>query len=416
MEFIELSKKKGFFYQCSNEVGLQELLKKGQVSFYVGFDCTAKSLHVGNLLQIMNIRNLQKYGHKPIILIGSGTSRIGDPSFRADARPVLSDEEIEANKQGIKKSLEKFIKFGSGPTDAIMVDNFDWLSQVNYLSFLRDYGSLISINKMLTYDIIRTRLNNEQNLSFLEFNYMLLQGYDFLHLNKNFNCRLQLGGSDQWVNIINGVELARKAGREEIFALTTPLLTTSSGQKMGKTAAGAVWLNEVMLLPYDYYQFWRNTEDEDVIRFLHIFTDLSDKEIDELSKLQGKEINEAKKILAYQATLLCHGLEEAEKSVKTSQNIFEKGMIEGEIPTIEVDESMVKNDQLNLVEALCMVGFAESKAAARRLIQGGGAKLNGNKELDEKRIITKDDFIDGKASLGCGKKQFAIFKIRTING
>lgn len=402
-EFISEFKNRGYFYQCTDENSLKKKLSSGdQVAAYIGFDCTATSLHVGSLMQIMTLRLFQKYGIKPIVLIGGGTTKIGDPTGKDKSRKVLDDESIIRNIDGIKKSLSKFIKFGDGISDAVMVNNDDWLSGIKYLDFLRDIGKHFSINRMLSFESVKIRLEREQNMSFLEFNYMILQGYDFLHLFKNNHCYIQCGGSDQWGNIINGVELVRRIEGEEVFGLTTSLITTSSGQKMGKTEGGAVWLNEDMLSPYEYYQYWRNVEDDDVIRFMKFFTDIPVEKIDEFEK-SNQNINELKKILAYEVTKLCHGEKEAKNSEQTAINVFEKGEMRG-IEEVEILPSCL-DDKLFLYQLYVQSGLAGSNGEAKRLIKGGGARLNKDKISDENYIVSKDDFSNNSLIISSGKKK-----------
>jgi len=336
MTFFSEFKKRGYFYQCTNENTLEQKMQDQKIAAYIGFDCTAKSLHVGNLMQVMILRLLQQHGHKPIVLIGGATTKIGDPTGKEEARKYLSDQEIESNIAGIKESLSKFIKFGDGPTDAIMLNNSEWLENIGYIEFLRTMGKMFSINRMLTMDSVRLRLEREQSLTFLEFNYMLLQAYDFYYLNKEFNCDLQLGGSDQWGNIVTGVDLVRKVNGNESFGLTTPLLTTASGSKMGKSVSGAVWLNEEQLSPYDYYQYWRNTEDADVVKFARLYCEFSDEEAKSFDVMAEENINEAKKKLAHVVTSLCHGQAKADAAQETAIAVFEKGHVGNDLPTITV--------------------------------------------------------------------------------
>ena len=326
MDFLEEFEARGFFHQCTDKDVLKKLINSKSIPAYIGFDCTAKSLHVGSLMQIMIFRLMQRHNLKPIVIVGGATTKIGDPSFKDEARKMLDDSAIQENMNGIKSVLAKFIKFGDGAGDALMLNNDEWLANLNYLEFLRDIGPHFSINRMLSFDSVKLRLEREQNLSFLEFNYMLLQAYDFVELYKRYSCRLQIGGSDQWGNIVNGIELNRRLGsKDDIFGLTTPLITTSSGAKMGKTMSGAVWLSEEMLSSYDYYQFWRNTEDLDVIKFMKLFTELPLAEIEKYTTLKGSEINQAKKVLAFEATKLCHGEEKAKLAEETARKIFEEG-------------------------------------------------------------------------------------------
>src|SRR6478672_12263005 len=335
-EFLHELTSRGYVHQCTDEAGLDHLAKTETITGYIGFDCTAPSLHVGNLLGIMMLRKMQQTGHRPIVLIGGGTTKVGDPSGKDEARKLLSEAEIASNIAGIQSVFHNFVSFGSGPTDALLINNADWLDKLNYINFLRDYGRHFSVNRMLTYDSVKLRLEREQPLSFIEFNYMVLQAYDFLELYRRLGCRLQLGGSDQWGNIVSGIELARRAEGVELFGLTSPLLTTASGAKMGKTASGAVWLNADMLSSYDYWQYWRNTEDADVERFLKLFTELSLDEIAKLAGLKGAELNEAKKILATEATALVHGRDSADRAAETARATFEEGEITASLTTLQV--------------------------------------------------------------------------------
>ncbi len=410
MTFFEEFKKRGYFYQCTNELRLQEKTKEQKVIAYLGFDCTAKSLHVGNLMQVMILRLLQQYGHKPIVLIGGATTKIGDPTGKDEARKYLSDEDIASNIGGIKKSLSKFIKFGDGPSDAIMLNNSDWLEKIGYIEFLREMGRMFSVNRMLTMESVKSRLEREQSLTFLEFNYMLLQAYDFYHLNKEFRCDLQLGGSDQWGNIVTGVELIRKVNGNESFGLTTPLLTTSSGTKMGKSVSGAVWLNEEQLLPYDYYQFWRNTEDNDVSKFAKLYCEFSDQELMEFDHMVKNNINEAKKRLAYVATKLCHGEEKANKAQETAISVFEKGEVGDDLPVITINKERIKAG-IPCYDLFFEAALANSKGDSRRLIRGNGAKVN-DKQVKDENLIINENFIDnGVIKLSSGKKKHVIVKI-----
>lgn len=409
MDFIEEFIARGFFHQATDLDGLKELTSKSKISAYIGFDPTASSLHVGNLKQIMMLRLLQKHGHRPLVIVGGGTVKVGDPSGKDEMRKMLSDEDINNNMIGIKANLSKYIKFGEN--EALMMNNDSWLKDLNYLDYLRDYGKHFSINRMLKFDSVKLRLEREQNLSFLEFNYMLLQAYDFALLNREYGCRLQLGGSDQWGNIVSGVELNRRLGGAEIFGLTSPLITNASGAKMGKTASGAVWLSEELLSPYDYYQFWRNTDDRDVIKFLKIFTDLSLEEIDEYSKYEGNKINEVKKILAFEATKLCHGEEHANIAAATAVKMFEEGSLSSDLPTIEISESQLKSGIAAYI-IFHQAGLASSGGEARRLIRGKGAKINDVTIEDENMLINishlnKDQLI----KLTAGKKRHALVKV-----
>lgn len=400
---------RGYVHQCTDESGLNDVLKNtSPCPIYIGFDCTATSLHVGSLVQIMLLRHIQQCGHKPIILLGGGTTRVGDPSGKEESRKILTAEDIEANKQGIAKNFTPFIRFGDGPTDAVIVDNADWLLGLHYIDFLRDIGPHFSINRMMTFDSVKLRLEREQSLSFLEFNYMILQAYDFVQLHKTHNCRIQIGGSDQWGNIVNGIELNRRLGGKELFGLTTPLITTSSGAKMGKSSQGAIWLDPDLLSPYDYWQFWRNTEDGDVGRFLRLFTELPLEEISRLEKLQGSDINEAKKILANAATTLCHGLDAAKDAEATAERTFEQGGIGDSLPTVTIDEATLTAG----IAAFALfqhIGLADSNGAARRLIRGGGAKINDDKVTDENQLITIDYLnADGVIKCSSGKKKHVL--------
>ena len=410
MTFFEEFKKRGYFYQCTNELRLQQKEKEQKIVAYLGFDCTAQSLHVGNLMQVMILRLLQQYGHKPIVLIGGATTKIGDPTGKDEARKYLSDEEIVSNISGIKNSLSKFIKFGDGPSDAIMVNNSDWLEKVGYIQFLREMGRMFSVNRMLTMDSVKSRLEREQSLTFLEFNYMLLQAYDFYHLNKEFRCDMQLGGSDQWGNIVSGVELIRKVSGNESFGLTTPLLTTSSGAKMGKSVSGAVWLNEEQLSPYDYYQFWRNTEDNDVSKFARLYCEFSDQELIEFDDTVKHNINEAKKRLAYVATKLCHGEGKADKAQETAIRVFEKGEVGDDLPVIIIDKERIKMG-IACYDLFFESGLASSKGDSRRLIRGNGAKINDKQIQYENLIIDGSFFDNGVIKLSLGKKKHVIVKI-----
>lgn len=380
-EFLKTLEERGFIHQQTDAAGLDELAAKGPITAYIGFDCTAKSLHVGSLVQIMMLRWLQKTGHKPIVLMGGGTTRIGDPTGRDEARKMLTDADIADNMAGIRTIFDRFITFGDGEQDAIMVNNADWLDKLGYIDFLRDVGRHFSVNRMLTFDSVKLRLEREQPMSFLEFNYMILQAYDFLELNQRRNCTLQMGGSDQWGNIVNGVELTRRVAQKEVFGLTTPLLTKSDGSKMGKTASGAVWLNEDMLPAYDYWQFWRNTSDADVGKFLRLFTELPMDEIKRLESLGGSEINEAKKILANEATAMARGREAAEAAAETARKTFEEGAAGEDLPRIAASGSIA------LADAMVQLGLAASKGEARRLIKQGGARVNGEAVSDEAFVI-----------------------------
>ncbi|MAD39007.1 MAG: tyrosine--tRNA ligase [Tistrella sp.] len=409
-DFVRVMVERGYLHQATDLEGLDERLNQGTVAGYIGFDCTAKSLHVGSLVQIMMLRWLQKTGHKPIVLLGGGTTRIGDPTGRDEARKMLDDAAIAENMTGIRQVFDKFVQFGDGATDAVMVNNADWLDGLGYISFLRDYGRHFSVNRMLTFESVKLRLEREQPMSFLEFNYMILQAYDFLELSRRQNCLLQMGGSDQWGNIINGVELGRRVDERGLFGLTSPLITLASGQKMGKTAGGAVWLNAEMLSAYDYWQFWRNTADADVGRFLKLFTELPLDEIARLEALGGAEINEAKKILAYEATKMAHGEEAALSAAETARRTFEEGAAGEDLPVIVIPAAEL-DAGIPAFELFARAGLAPSRKEARRTIQGGGARLNGEKIEDEQQPITTAWLADGQIKLSAGRKRHALVKI-----
>lgn len=407
-DFLRELKERGYIHQATDEAALDRLARSETVTGYIGFDCTAPSLHVGNLLSIMLLRKLQQTGHRPIVLIGGGTTKVGDPSGKDEARKLLSDTEIAANIAGIESVFSKFLSFGNG--GAIMVNNADWLDTLNYIDFLRDYGRHFSVNRMLTYESVKLRLDREQPLSFIEFNYMVLQAYDFVELYRRHGCRLQMGGSDQWGNIVSGIELGRRSDGIELFGVTSPLLTTSSGAKMGKTAAGAVWLNPDMLSPYDYWQFWRNTEDADVECFLKLFTELRLKEIAKLSALKGAELNEAKKILATEATALMHGRDAADRAAETARTTFEQGEIAANLPTLDVPRADLKTG-LGVLNASVQVGFVRSTGEARRQIKGGGLKVNDEAVADDRRLLTLSDLTaEGVIKLSLGKKRHVLIR------
>ncbi len=409
-EFIQNVVDRGYMHQCTDLDALDSLAKDKIVSAYIGFDCTAPSLHAGSLVQIMMLRLLQRCGHKPIVLMGGGTTKIGDPSGKDESRQLLDDAAIAANMAGIKNVFAKFLSFGDGPTDAVMVNNDDWLKDLQYLPFLRDYGRHFSVNRMLGFESVKLRLEREHNLSFLEFNYMILQAYDFLELSRRHDCLLQMGGSDQWGNIVGGVDLGRRLDQRDMFGLTTPLLTTSSGAKMGKTAAGAVWLNADMLSPYDYWQYWRNTEDADVGKFLRLFTDLPLDEISELESRQGVELNEVKKRLANEVTAMCHGVEAAAEAAETARRTFEEGGLGEGLPSSDVANADLESG-IAVLELFKLAGLAASNGEARRLIKGGGARLNDTKINDETQTITTADLNDeGIIKLSAGKKRHALIK------
>lgn len=396
-ELLTLLSSRGYIHQMTDAQSLDDLAAKQIVPGYIGFDPTASSLHVGSLVQIMLLRRLQQAGHKPIVLMGGGTGKIGDPSFKDEARKLIDDETIAANVAGIKKVFEKFLTFGDGPTDALMVNNADWLDGIEYIPFLRDVGRHFSVNRMLSFDSVKLRLDREQSLSFLEFNYMILQAYDFAHMAKGMGVRLQMGGSDQWGNIVNGVELARRMDGNEVYGVTTPLITTADGGKMGKTMNGAVWLNEEALPSYDYWQFWRNTQDADVGRFLRLFTDVPLDEIERLEALQGSEINEAKKILADAATTMCRGEEAAQAARDTAQQVFEQGATGGDLPSVAAGA-----EGLTIIAALTGLGFVTSNKEARRKLEEGAVKVDGDVVRDPHyQIVPSTDAV--KVSLGSKK-------------
>jgi len=410
LAFLKELSARGYIHQCTDEAGLDGLAKKGNLTAYIGFDCTAPSLHVGSLLGIMMLRKLQQAGHKPIVLMGGGTTKVGDPSGRDESRRLLSNADIAANMASIKLIFAKFLSFGEGPSDAMMVDNAEWLDDLNYIDFLRDFGRHFTVNRMLTFDSVKLRLEREQPLSFLEFNYMILQAYDFLELHRRFACRLQMGGSDQWGNIVNGINLARRVDGAELFGLTTSLLTTSSGSKMGKTAAGAVWLNADMVSPYDYWQYWRNAEDADVGRFLRLFTELPLKEIERLEALEGSEINEAKKILATEATALAHGRGAADEAAQTAHQTFEQGGLGEGLPTVELARKEF-DAGLGLLTAIVKAGLASSNGEARRHVKAGAVRVNDRQVEDERAELTPADLTsEGVIKLSVGKKRHALIR------
>ena len=407
-DFLRIVTERGYMHQCTDLEALDKRLTEGCQAAYIGFDCTATSLHVGGLMQIMLLRWWQKTGHKPIVLMGGGTTRIGDPTGKDESRKMLTDEVIATNMAGIKTVFTKYLAFGEGKTDALMVNNADWLDKLNYIDFLRDYGHHITINRMLTFDSVKLRLEREQPLTFLEFNYMLLQGYDFVELFRRNKCILQMGGSDQWGNIINGVELGRRADQAELFGLTSPLLTTSSGAKMGKTVNGAVWLNDDMLSTWEFWQYWRNTEDADVGRFLKLYTELPLDEIARLEKLEGAEINEAKKVLANEVTRLCHGDAAAQQAAETARKTFEEGVASTDLPTIEIPAAELAAG-LPAYALFVRAGLAASNGEAKRLLKGGGGKVN-DQAVDEARPVGSADLKDGAVKLTAGKKRHILVK------
>ena len=400
-KFLKEFKERGFFYQCTNEDELSKLLDKEKINGYIGFDCTAESLHVGSLLQIMCLRLLQKHGHRPIVLLGGGTTRIGDPSGKDKTRTILNEEEIEKNIKNIEKILKNFLDINNPKTKPIFVNNYSWLKSLNYISFLRNIGKHFTINKMLSFDSVKTRLEREQSLSYMEFNYMILQAYDFLELNKKENCALQIGGSDQWGNIVNGVELIKRHSNKQAYGLTTPLITLASGAKMGKTESGAVWLDKKFLSPYDYWQFWRNTDDRDVLKFLKIFTDLDTEEIE---KIKTQDINKLKITLANKATSMLYGDEESKKSENTAKKTFSENSLGSELPSFSIDKSQLDKD-FNIIDLVILSKLESSKSEIRRLIKNNGIKINNQLINDDKLIITKKLFDKNFIKLSLGKKR-----------
>ncbi len=410
-DFLNVLIERGFLQDCTDMEALDERLNAGVVPAYIGFDATAASLHVGSLLQIMLLRWLQKTGHKPIVLMGGGTSKVGDPSFRDEARKLLGEEQIAKNIDGIQKVFSHYLTFGDGPTDALMLNNAEWLDELNYLEFLRDYGRFFSVNRMLSFDSVKLRLDREQSLSFLEFNYMILQAYDFMELNRRYGCAVQMGGSDQWGNIVNGIDLTRRILGEEVFGVTSPLLTTSEGKKMGKTADGAVWLNDEMLSPYEFWQYWRNATDADVGRFLKLFTELPLDEISRLEKLEGSEINDAKILLANEVTTLAHGAEAAAAAEATARETFEKGGAGADLPTVEIPAADIPDYGLSIGQLFVRAGLAKSGKDAKRLISEGGAKLDDAPITDPGLMIMPDSFSGGDLKLSAGKKRHALARL-----
>ena len=419
-EFITEISLRGFIHQATDIDKLDKILSKGSPSIgYIGFDCTAKSLHVGSLIQIMLLRWFQRLGHKPIVLLGGGTTLIGDPSGKDESRKLLNEKTISENSLNIKNIFKKFIDFENyQEKNALIVDNAEWLKKLSYIEFLRNYGKHFSVNRMLNFDSVKLRLEREQNLSFLEFNYMILQAYDFLELNQRYNCIIQMGGSDQWGNIVNGVELNRRISAErkevsELFGLTSPLITTSDGKKMGKTEKGAIWLDETLCSPWEYWQFWRNTSDQDVPKFLKLFTEIDLSEIKKLEKLKGEELNEAKKILATEATTLLHGKTNAIQSLNAAEDVFEKNKLENSLPTVEIDRYIIKKS-ITILELFSIPGsLLNSKSEARRLIRGGGAKINNETIKDENLIIDQSFFLNKDSiKLSAGKKRHINIKLK----
>ena len=410
-DFLRTLAERGFIHQVSEPEALDELALKSRVTAYIGFDCTASSLHVGSLLPIMMLYWMQQTGHRPIALMGGGTTRVGDPSGKDESRRILTEETIKQNLEGIRAVFSKFLKFGDGPGDAIMSNNADWLNELNYIDFLRDVGRHFSVNRMLSFDSVKLRLERQQELSFLEFNYMILQAYDFVELFKRTGCVLQMGGSDQWGNIVNGIDLGRRMHNAQLFALTSPLITTSSGAKMGKTAAGAIWLNADLVSPYDYWQYWRNTEDSDVERFLKLFTVLPLEEIQRLASLQGQDINDAKKVLATEATALVHGRAAAEQAAETARKTFEEGEIAASLPTIAVAQAELDKGIGVLTAFSEKTGLLASNGEARRQIKAGGLKVNDETVTDEKMVLTTKHLTpEGVIKLSLGRKRHVLLK------
>ena len=406
---LNFFKNRGYFFQCTDEIALSKLLENKKINFYIGFDCTAKSLHVGSLLQIMCLRQLQKLGHTPIVLLGGGTTLIGDPSGKEESRRILSEDEIEKNVRSIKKVFTNFLST-KGKNKVKFVNNKDWLKKLNYIEFLRDYGKHFTINKMLTFDSVKQRLEREQSLSFLEFNYMIFQAYDFMKLHEKHKCLLQIGGSDQWGNIVNGVELIRRSKSKESYGLTTPLITTSSGSKMGKTEKGAIWLDKSLLSSFDYWQFWRNTDDKDVINYLKLFTEISEEEIKKLSSLDGSNINEAKIILANATTEMLHGQKEAEKAFETSQKTFGEKSFDKNLPTLEIKKNNFEKG-VSLKETLIKIGFATSNSDYKRNFKNSAYKINNSVVKDENEIISTNHLNENIVKISFGKKKHYLIKV-----
>ncbi|SMH31045.1 tyrosine--tRNA ligase [Maritimibacter sp. HL-12] len=408
-DFMRVMMERGFLADCTDYQGLDEALSEGVVPAYIGFDATAKSLHVGSLIQIMMLRWLQKTGHQPIVLMGGGTTKVGDPSFRADERPLLTPEQIDANIAEIRQVFSAYVQFGDGPSDALMLNNAEWLDGLNYLDFLRDIGRHFSVNRMLAFESVKSRLDREQSLSFLEFNYMILQAYDFMELNRRYGCRLQMGGSDQWGNIVNGIDLTRRILDEEVFGLTSPLLTTSDGRKMGKSASGAVWLNAEMLSPYEFWQFWRNTTDADVGRFLKLYTELPLEDCERLGAAEGAAINDAKVVLANEVTALLHGREAAQAAEATAREVFEKGGVGEDLPTLTLTAAEI-GDGIANTTLFVRSGLAPSGKEAKRLFAEGGARIN-DEVVAEPRLMTAADFA-APLKLSAGRKRHALVVVQ----
>ena len=408
-EFMAVMMQRGFLADCTDYQGLDDALSRGVIPAYIGFDATAQSLHVGSLIQIMMLRWLQKTGHRPITLMGGGTTKVGDPSFRADERPLLTEAQIDSNIAGIKKVFESYISYDDGPTGALMLNNAEWLDSLNYLDFLRDIGRHFSVNRMLSFESVKSRIDREQSLSFLEFNYMILQAYDFLELNRRYGCLFQMGGSDQWGNIVNGIDLTRRVLNHEIYGLTSQLMTTSDGKKMGKSQNGAVWLNADMLSPYEFWQFWRNTTDADTGRFLKLYTELPIEECDRLGALEGSEINSAKIILANEVTSLLHGADAAKTAEATARDVFEKGGVGDDLPTLTLTASDIAQG-ISIVQLLVKSGLAGSGKEAKRLISEDGAKLNDAPLSDASLVLRAEDFAE-PIKLSKGKKKHALVQL-----
>ncbi len=409
-DFITEATERGFVFQCTDTDALSAAMRAGPISAYIGFDCTADSLHVGSLVQIMILRLLQKHGHKPVVLMGGGTTRIGDPSGRDESRQLLTDAIIAANMEGIRRCFGPFLRFGEGRSDSFMVNNADWLDRLGYIELLRDVGVHFSVSRMLGFDSVKLRLEREHSLTFLEFNYMILQSYDFRELHRRHGVTLQIGGSDQWGNIVSGIELTRRTDAKTVYGLTTPLITTASGAKMGKTAQGAVWLTADRLSAYDYWQFWRNTEDADVGRFMRLFTDLPLAEIARLEALGGAEINEAKKILATEATALCHGAEAAAQAAETARRAFEEGEAADTLPSVDVARAELEAG-VPAFRLFTQAGLAATNGEARRLIRGGGARVNDSPVTEEGQVISLSDLRDGAIKLSAGRKQHRLVRV-----
>jgi tyrosyl-tRNA synthetase len=409
-DFLRILSERGFVHQTSDDAGLDKLFATETVSAYIGFDPTAPSLHAGGLIQIMMLYWMQQTGHRPVALMGGGTGMVGDPSFKDEARKLMTVDTIQSNIDSIKKVFSNYLTFGDGQRDALMVNNADWLRPLNYLEFLRDVGQHFSVNRMLSFDSVKLRLDREHSLSFLEFNYMILQAYDFVELNKRYGVRLQMGGSDQWGNIVNGIDLGHRMGTPQLYALTSPLLTTSSGAKMGKSLNGAVWLNAEMLSAYDFWQYWRNTEDADVERFLKLYTTLPMDEIARLGKLGGSEINDAKKVLATEVTAMLHGREAAEQAAETARKTFEEGAFADTLPTVEIGKDELQAG-IGLLSLFVTAGLAASNGEARRHVQGGAVRLNDEQTSDERRLVTTADLTaDGVVKLSLGKKKHILIR------